>query len=413
MSSRPAFACEALESRRLLTAHGLNATYFNNPNFTGSTATRIDQGVNSDFGDHARPASGVKGNTYSIRWDGLVRAAYSEPYTFTVHNNDGVRLWVAGQLIIDAWKTSKRGDHSGSIDLKRKHYYDLRLEYFDSVRTAAIRLSWSSVSTPKTVVPTKRLFAYDDRFAAIGDFGRTTPYATGTAQIVLGWAPDFIVTAGDNTYTSAGYDGNVGIFYHSYIGNYKGVHGKGSKTNRFWPTLGNHDSTGAYEDFFTLPGNERYYDFVRGDVHFFMINSNKGEPDGTSPTSAQGQWLKAHLATSTSLYNVVMFHHSPFSSGHHANVGYMRWPFKEWGADVVIAGHDHDYERLIEGGLLYFVDGAGAGPRSIGSPIPGSKFMNNTDSGAMLIQANEIAMTFQFELRNGKVIDSYTIAPNA
>ena len=140
--------------------------------------------------------------------------------------------------------------------------------------------------------------------SAIGDFGRTTPYATGTAKIVLGWAPDFVVTAGDNTYTGGGYDQDVGLFYHSLIGNYQGTHGKGAKTNRFWPSLGNHDHDSAYEAFFTLPGNERYYDFVEGDVHFFMINSNKGEPDGTSPDSVQGQWLKAHLAASTSLYNV-------------------------------------------------------------------------------------------------------------
>jgi hypothetical protein len=412
MYSRHAFACESLESRRLLASHGLNASYFNHPDFTGSTFERLDANVHMDFGVHARPAPGIHGNTYSIRWDGLIEPAFSETYTFSVRHNDGVRLWINGQLIIDKWHHGPHVTDTGSIALRHKHFYDLRLEFFDGTRTAAISLMWSSHSQPLQVVPTDRLFAYNERFAQIGDFGRTTPYATGTAKIVLGWNPDFIVTAGDNNYTSAGYDGNVGIFYHRYIGHYKGVHGAGSPTNRFWPVLGNHDSTGAYEDFFTLPGNERYYDFVQGDVHFFMLNSNK-DPDGDSPDSVQGQWLKAHMTASKALYNIVIFHHAPFSSGHHANVSYMRWPFKQWGADVVIAGHDHDYERLVEGGLLYFVNGAGASPRSIGSPIPGSKFQNNTDSGAMLIQANDIAMTFQFELRDGRVIDIVTIQPTA
>ena len=151
---------------------------------------------------------------------------------------------------------------------------------------------------------------------------------------------------------------------------------------------------------------------VQGPVHFFIIDSDK-HADGTSADSKQGQWLKATMAKSTSLYNVVIFHHAPYSSGDHANVGYMRWPFKEWGADVVLSGHDHDYERLIEGGLPHFVDGSGAGPRSLGGPIPGSKFANNTDSGVLLIQANDQIMTFQYELRTGKVIDSFAIAPHS
>jgi tartrate-resistant acid phosphatase type 5 len=91
----------------------------------------------------------------------------------------------------------------------------------------------------------------------------------------------------------------------------------------------------------------------------------------------------------------------------------MRWPWKEWGADVVIAGHDHDYERLFEEGMLYFVNGAGAGPRSIGNPIPGSQVLDNKDSGAMLIQSNSIAMTFQFQHRNGEVVDTYTLPANS
>src|SRR5439155_17129484 len=120
MFSRDTFDCEALEARRLLATHGFSATYFNNPDFTGSTAERVDLGVNFDFGDHARPAPGIKGNSYSIRWDGLIQPAHSETYTFSVHNNDGVRLWVDGQIIIDAWKQSPRKTHSGSIALKAR-----------------------------------------------------------------------------------------------------------------------------------------------------------------------------------------------------------------------------------------------------------------------------------------------------
>jgi predicted phosphodiesterase len=404
---------ELLERRTLLASHGLNVTYFDNPDFTGKTVEQTSTQVNFKWNANSAPVKGINPGTFSVRLDGLVQPTHSQTYTFSVRNNDGVRLWVNGKLLIDHWKAGTRATRSGSIALKAKHLYDVRLEYFEGTRSAALGLKWSSPSTTLQYIPTRNLFAYDTRFAGIGDFGRDTAYSQGTAKIVNSWAPNYIVTAGDNDYTGS-LDDNVGQFYHQYIGDYQGKYGAGANVNRFFPALGNHDwdHSSRYLDFFTLPGNERYYDFVEGKIHFFVLDSDPHEPDGTSADSVQGQWLQSTMSQSTSLYNVVIFHHAPYSSGKHANVGYMRWPFKDWGADVVISGHDHDYERLIEDGLLYFVNGSGAGPRSLGSPRSGSKFMDNSDSGALLIQANDQIMTFQYELRSGKVIDSYSITPN-
>ena len=160
-----------------------------------------------------------------------------------------------------------------------------------------------------------------------------------------------------------------------------------------------------------LPGNERYYDFARGPIHFFVVDSDDHEPDGNSSTSTQGQWLQQQLAASTALYNVVYFHHPPFSSGGtHGSTAGMQWPFKQWGADLVLSGHDHNYERLAEGGLTYLVDGSGAETRPMGSTVAGSVFRDASNTGALLIQANDLAMTFEYELASGAVIDSFTIA---
>src|SRR3954469_3023456 len=74
---------ESLESRNLFSTHGLNATYFNDVTFTGGATERIDAGVNLQLPNHARPAAGIKGNTFAVRWDGLVQAAHSETYTFS------------------------------------------------------------------------------------------------------------------------------------------------------------------------------------------------------------------------------------------------------------------------------------------------------------------------------------------
>ena len=71
----------------------------------------------------------------------------------------------------------------------------------------------------------------------------------------------------------------------------------------------------------------------------------------------------------------------------------MQWPFKDWGADLVLSGHSHAYERLHVGGLTYIVNGACHCP----------------DAGALLIQANEHAMTLQYQLRGGDVVDTITL----
>src|SRR4051812_12688680 len=152
------------------------------------------------------------------------------------------------------------------------------------------------------------------RFAVIGDFGSVSKSEQAVADMVKGWQPDFIVTVGDNNYPlglAENIDNNIGQYYHDYVGDYTGKHGEGSKENRFFPSLGNHDwgidSIDPYLNYFTLPGNERYYRVVQGSVEFFMLDSDSREPDGVSSDSIQGQWLQSALADSTATYKIVVF----------------------------------------------------------------------------------------------------------
>ena len=260
---------------------------------------------------------------------------------------------------------------------------------------------------------------YGQRFAAIGDYGYAGPAEQQVAELVKSWDPDFIITLGDNNYDlgdSTTIDQNIGQYYHTYIYKYRGHYGPSASTNRFFPSLGNHDyytrNGEAYRDYFTLPGNGRYYDYVRGDVHLFALNSDPAEPDGITATSVQAQWLKAALAASTSRWNVVYFHHAPYSSGLHGNTQALQWPFHEWGASVVVAGHDHHYERLVVDGLPYFVNGLGG--RSIykatqPSRQPGSQLYYNANYGAMLLTASPDSLTLQFFTRTQELIDSYVL----
>jgi tartrate-resistant acid phosphatase type 5 len=266
------------------------------------------------------------------------------------------------------------------------------------------------------------------RFAVIGDYGLAGQPEADVANLVKSWNPAFVISVGDNNYqtgSASTIDANVGQYYHDFISPYVGTYGAGSASNRFFPVLGDHDwgltypnPTGdqPFLNYFTLPGNERYYTFTQGPVQFFALDSNGNEPDGTTSTSTQGRWLQAQLAASTATYKIVYDFDPPYtSSTGFANVD-SRWPYQAWGATAVISGHAHNYERLLEdNNFPYFVDGLGGEPEVIqfDSPVPGSQVRYNADFGAMLINADSTQIQFQFITRTGTVIDTYTIPASA
>ncbi len=282
------------------------------------------------------------------------------------------------------------------------------------------------------------------RFAAFGDYGWAGPNEQAVADLVDGFSPDFIVTTGDNSYGSADIDINIGQYYGDYIGDYQGTYGPGSSENRFFPAIGNHDYTdggglNAYLGYFTLPGagipgsgssgSERYYDFVRGPVHFFVIDSDPsgiGSPpapgDGRAPDSPQGVWLQTQLAASTAPWKIVIMHHPPYSSGSvHGSEVAMQWPYEQWGATAVLAGHDHVYERILRDdnadGVVFPYFTTGAGGRSLyafTTPVPGSQVRYSDDYGSLIIDADASSITFEFHSINpshgtGGLIDTYTV----
>jgi len=254
-------------------------------------------------------------------------------------------------------------------------------------------------------------------FAAIGDYGTAGKAEADIASLVTGWKPDFILAVGDNNYDSGAagtIDDNIGQYYHNYIFPYVGKYGPGATTNQFFPVLGNHDwiSTNAqpYDNYFLQEGSKRYYDFVRGPVHFFMLDSDAHEPDGISATSTQALWLKTGLANSTSQWNVIVLHHAPYSSGKHGSTLTAQWPFAAWGADAVISGHDHTYERLLHDQIPYFVDGLGGSSiYEFGEPLPGSQVRYNADYGALRVTASDSALKFEFINRGGVLIDTFSL----
>jgi hypothetical protein len=136
---------------------GLRGEYFDNMDFTALKVVRNDEKVDFNWGTNA-PDPSMEAETFSVRWMGKVQPAYSETYTFFVKADDGVRLRVGGQLLVDKWIDQPATEWSGTIALEAGRLYDVWLEYYENGGDASVSLSWSSASQSKGVIPQDRFF---------------------------------------------------------------------------------------------------------------------------------------------------------------------------------------------------------------------------------------------------------------
>lgn len=258
----------------------------------------------------------------------------------------------------------------------------------------------------------------------IADYGITGKDEADVARLVSETPHDFIFTGGDNNYPFGAantLDANIGDYYApSILFNpaYKGPNAaRGAEVSRFFPTLGNHDwdtdSATPYLQYFSLPDAQRYYQLSKGHTDFFALDSDPREPEGVSQNSTQAAWLQHQLALSPALWKIVFFHHSPFSNGLHGSSEWMQWPFAEWGASLVLSGHDHDYERFDIHGTPYVVCGLGGAPATEFLKRPGSTqpvFQYNAHHGACQLETTSDSLTLRFINVDGEQIDHFSVS---
>jgi len=143
------------------TGTGLTGDYCNrgNGNYdmpcdANPDVTRIDSTVDFNDGDAGWPASGIDNQTFSVRWTGQIQAQYTEDYQIHTISDDGVRVWLDGNLIIDDYNDhSAREDISNAISLVRGQRYDITIEYYEHFGQHDARLLWSSPSTAPSTAP--------------------------------------------------------------------------------------------------------------------------------------------------------------------------------------------------------------------------------------------------------------------
>ena len=148
-----------INSSSLGSGTGLLGTYYSNQLKTfndPATLIRIDTNVNFNWGSGS-PDLSISSDSFTVRWTGSVQPQFSETYTFYTTTDDGVRLWVNGQLLVDDWVDQAATTKSGTIALKAQQLYNIRMEYYENTGSASAQLQWSSPSTTQAIIPQSQL----------------------------------------------------------------------------------------------------------------------------------------------------------------------------------------------------------------------------------------------------------------
>lgn len=174
-----------------------STTYTNAKNFnpTNLFLTRLDPIVDFVWTNGTSP--NLSNGAYSVRWTGQVRPQYSETYVFDVRSDDGCRLWVNDQLLIDKWQFQGVTDQTGAISLQAGVRYNLRLEYLQTGGAAQAHLYWYSDSQAEQIIPNVDLYSTN----LVGGGGSNAPAVVTSpmkAVAFLGQPFSFTV-AGANT----------------------------------------------------------------------------------------------------------------------------------------------------------------------------------------------------------------------
>lgn len=215
---------------------------------------------------------------------------------------------------------------------------------------------------------------------------------------------DALLLLGDNVYPA----GDPTAVDRTVFGPFADVldHGTG-----LVPVLGNHDVMDGHGDAqaAALGMPARWYSRLMGDVHLIALDTT--QPDGTD----QLAWLVSTLERDASTWTIVLIHHPPYSAGSHGSdltVRELFTPlFARYGVDLVLSGHEHDYQRIEPvDGVTYVVTGAAAKLRPTGR-AEFTEFATSTYSFVDLaVSADRI------ELRaidqSGRVLDRATVTPN-
>ena len=293
-----------------------------------------------------------------------------------------------------------------------------------------VPIGWHNAAAPAAFpgAAPEALAQGDPVIAAAGDIacdpadpdynnGKGAPHACRmgeTADLIVARRPAAVLALGDTQYEN----GALAKFQVSYEGSW------GRFKAITHPAVGNHEygtrgAAGYFEYFGAAAGEpaKGYYSFDIGAWHLVALNSNCRLAGGCGPGSPQERWLRDDLAANGRKACVLGFwHHPRFSSGPHGGDQTMDTLFRvlyEAGADVVLSGHDHDYERFAQAnpdgqpdptrGIRQFV--AGTGGRSyypFMRLVLTSEVRNSNTFGVLMLTLHPTSYDWEFVPERGK-----------
>ena len=228
-----------------------------------------------------------------------------------------------------------------------------------------------------------------------------------TSNLLLEARYAAVLTLGDNQYG----DGASSKYLVSYAQSW----GRLKRLTR--PAPGNHEyhtpGAAGYFSYFGKsagPGGRGYYSFDLGGWHIVSLNSNCSEIGGCQEGSLEEQWLRRDLARHRARCTLAYWHHPRFSSGPHGNqddVSGLWHALYDYGADVVLAAHDHDYERFasqnVAGaldrarGIREFVVGTGGKSHyALSSRRPNSQVFDSSSFGILALTLRPSGYDWRF-----------------
>ena len=234
--------------------------------------------------------------------------------------------------------------------------------------------------------------------AVVGDFGSGRAAESRVSKMVAKWNPSVVVTAGDNNYTKKSYERMVKKYYPQPL----------------VAATGNHDylvGINRFDSFFNKDSQSRNYVYhAASGADFFILDSTAGLESKTI-RSQQQSWLTQQLAISNANFKIVVLHHPPYSSSKHGSTKVYQWPYAEMGADLVISGHDHSYERIERWSGIYIVDGTGGAKLYKCKPklVYGSQGCDDKHYGALFLYINGYQLRGIFRDTNGRALDTFDV----
>lgn len=389
-----------------VTSTSAGGTYTVTPCFTapadGATLTGAQTVTATYTTTGANP--GVAKLIYSLNGQYLI-TDYKTPYSFTLPTTK----WVDGSYVLGVSALMKDGFTS--------QLSSITVTFNNGITTPPVNNN-TYTPTSGTTPPSGQPFV----LAAAGDGADGALYAGYVTDMVNSWNPNLFLYLGD-VYEK----GSTAEFYNWY-GQSNTFYGRfRSITN---PTIGNHEyENGVAPGYFDYWNNvPNYYSYNANGWHFIVLNSNCGLNRDCAVGQAQYNWLAKDLSKNTNVCTIAYFHHPPFNigpEGYATSMNDMWALMAQSGVDIVLAGHDHDYQRWVplDGngnpsptGITEFVAGGGGhGIQgfTVSDPRLAVGFDTSPNSfGALRMVLNQYGASYQYFNYQGTVLDSGAVPCN-